>query len=184
MRNGGSGAARTELPPLWVRSAAAGELARLPAIETDADARFSTVGYGFCLELPCLDAVYLERARDQGLLRVAERDGSLVGFACGWRLDAAAHLGELAVVSARQGQGIGTALLAAFEAAARDQGFTRVSLTTYADVAWNAPWYARHGYTPVPAEAIAPELAALVDAERRFGIAAAPRVTMAKALQS
>lgn len=164
-----------------IRRATAAELTLLPGIETDADQRFAAAGYDFCLDLPCLEAGHLERAQAQDLVRVAEVDGALVGFACGWRVDGAAHLAELAVRCDHARQGVGGGLLAAFEAAARSGGFSRVTLTTYADIPWNAPWYARRGYRPIATDD-APELAALVATEARLGIALAPRVLMAKDL--
>jgi hypothetical protein len=56
--------------------------------------------------------------------------------------------------------------------AARDAGAARVTLTTYADVPWNGPWYARHGFaeftdlTPALAEVRVRERAAGLD---RYG---------------
>jgi hypothetical protein len=44
----------------------------------------------------------------------------------------------------------------------------RVTLTTYADVPWNGPWYARHGFAEL-AE-LTPELARLRAAERAAGL--------------
>ena len=33
----------------------------------------------------------------------------------------------------------------------------RVTLTTFADVSWNGPWYRKHGFSEVAAEALGPE---------------------------
>jgi hypothetical protein len=73
--------------------------------------------------------------------------GELVaGFAVLELLDGAVHLEQLSVDPGYGRRGIGAALLAATAQAARDAGADRVTLLTYADVPWNAPWYARHGW--------------------------------------
>lgn len=40
-------------------------------------------------------------------------------------------------------------LLAAIETQAKEEGFTSVSLTTYRDLAWNGPFYAKAGFHEV-----------------------------------
>ena len=57
-----------------------------------------------------------------------------------------AELGELAVVAAVEGQGAASALLAAAEAWARDQGLPFVALATGAANTRARAFYARHGY--------------------------------------
>jgi hypothetical protein len=53
-----------------------------------------------------------------------------------------------------------------------------VTLTTYRDVPWNAPWYARRGFSVLDAGQWGPELSELVRHERELGIEVAPRVVM------
>jgi GNAT superfamily N-acetyltransferase len=57
-----------------------------------------------------------------------------------------ADLGELAVVAETEGQGAGSALLAAAEAWARQQGLAFVELATGAANSRARAFYARHGY--------------------------------------
>ena len=170
-------------PSPVIRPARASDRRLLASIEADADQRFVDVGYAFCREFECLALEDVERALAERLLWVAEVDGVLSGFACGWRLGRAAHLGELAVVRAAGGRGVGRALLQAFEVGARGLALDAVTLTTYRDVSWNAPWYARQGYRPLARDAWTPELAALVAREHALGLDRAPRVLMTKALQ-
>ena len=56
------------------------------------------------------------------------------------------HLKKLSVHPAAIRQGIGAGLLEAVASVARTVGARRVTLLTYADVPWNAPRYARHGW--------------------------------------
>ena len=52
---------------------------------------------------------------------------------------------------------------------AAEQGARGVTLRTFADVPWNAPFYARLGFTPVP-EPLPAFLQLLRDREIRMGI--------------
>ncbi|WP_233515485.1 GNAT family N-acetyltransferase [Marinitenerispora sediminis] len=105
-----------------------------------------------------------------------------VGFAVLGVLDGAAHLEQIAVDPAHGRRGIGGALLAAACADARRRGYRRMTLTTFRDLAWNAPWYARHGFAPVPESAWGPELREQWRVETDLGIVVAPRVVMARDL--
>jgi DNA-binding transcriptional MerR regulator len=87
-----------------------------------------------------LEAAY---PAERELLLVAEESGSVVGAAMGF-LSAGREvtLRILAVAASRRRQGIGRALLRAFEASARRLGAARISLGADAE----AGFYIRHGY--------------------------------------
>jgi GNAT superfamily N-acetyltransferase len=93
-------------------------------------------------------------------------------------VDGNLHVEEVAVVPDAGGQGHGTALLDAAAAAARAGGHPAVTLTTFADVPFNRPWYERRGFSVVPADAIGPELAARMREEAELGLDPAIRVCM------
>ena len=65
-------------------------------------------------------------------------------------------------------RGIGSALLEAGCAWAREHGYPAMTLTTFADVAWNAPYYAQRGFAETTD--IGPELAELCDWENDLGL--------------
>ncbi|GAB3115683.1 hypothetical protein GCM10027055_24000 [Janibacter alkaliphilus] len=120
--------------------------------------------------------------RDGGALLVAEDEGTVVGFAHLVDLDEGAwHLDALAVRPERQRQGIGTELLRAAEAAVLAGGVGAMTLMTFADVPFNAPWYARLGYTTV--EPPPSFMHAVVRDEEAAGVAASGRrVAMVRSL--
>jgi GNAT superfamily N-acetyltransferase len=122
-----------------VRIADADDLARLPAVEAAADELFRPLGI---IDLPA-PATPAERARAWRVL-VAGRP--VQGFAVLDLVDGAVHLEQLSVHPASGRRGIGGELLAAVVAAAREAGADSITLLTYADVPWNAPFYARHGW--------------------------------------
>lgn len=72
--------------------------------------------------------------------------GAPAGFAVAGPLGHGLHLRELSVDPAHGRRGLGTALVETVIAAAREQGFAGVSLTTFRDVPFNAPFYARLGF--------------------------------------
>lgn len=106
----------------------------------------------------------LLRAIVRGLVWVAlDEAGDELGFV--WldpvsRADAIG-VAEIDVLPAHGRRGIGTALLEHACAWARAAGYRQVDLGTLADVPWNAPFYAKHGFAIVDkhAPAFAPELA-------------------------
>jgi len=101
---------------------------------------------------------------------VVDTDDSIVGFATCGVLDQALHLYELAVVSEHGGKGLGRALVedVCREAAAR--GLGAVTLSTFTDVAWNAPFYARAGFHPLSEDALSPALHLVQKHEQDIGL--------------
>ncbi|TQN31029.1 ribosomal protein S18 acetylase RimI-like enzyme [Haloactinospora alba] len=94
----------------------------------------------------------------------------------------AAYLEELAVRPDRGGAGLGTALLRAVCDRARERGLSWVTLTTFRDVRFNAPFYTRRGFAELPSLAWGAELHARWREEERAGIAVAPRIAMCRRL--
>jgi len=69
-----------------------------------------------------------------------------LGFLCGQRCGADWHIVELSVQQSHQGQGLGRRLIGEAVTWAAAQGYVGLSLTTFASVPWNAPFYARLGF--------------------------------------
>ncbi|MGY2079546.1 GNAT family N-acetyltransferase [Modestobacter sp. SYSU DS0657] len=157
-----------------VRTAAAADLAELPPVEAAADGLFAPLGI---TDLPA-PASPAERAAAWRVLVVGR---PVIGFAVLERLDGAVHLEQLSVHPAHGRRGVGASLLAATVAAAGERGADRVTLLTFAEVPWNAPFYARHGWQPL--EELTPGLAALRRREVALGLDRhGPRVAMVRPL--
>lgn len=110
------------------------------------------------------------RASESGYLLVAEESSShaVVGFVHVLEIDGLAHLEQMSVAPEHGLRGYGRLLLTAALDETRERGYDRISLRTYADVPWNAPFYARAGFAEV-----APETEfhrSLIAIEQRLGL--------------
>ncbi len=127
----------------------------------------------------------LERAREEDALWVlADADDRPLGFAVSSVVDGRAHLDELSVALEHGGRGHGGRLLEHVCTIARARGFSEMSLTTFRDVPWNAPFYARRGFAPMRREQLGPELRAIQREEQARGLAARHRVCMRRSLRT
>ncbi|WP_149085638.1 MULTISPECIES: GNAT family N-acetyltransferase [Microbacterium] len=91
-----------------------------------------------------------------------------VGFAQVLEGPGYAHLEQLSVHPAYGRRGIGRALVVAAQGESRRRGHTHLTLRTYADVPWNAPFYAGCGFVEsTPDTAFLREL---VTVEQRLGL--------------
>jgi len=119
-----------------------------------------------------------DRVADPGFVLVAGRP--CVGFAHVLEECGTAHLQQLAVDPAHGRRGLGAALVNACCERARQRGYNQLSLTTFRDVPYNAPWYARLGFVIIdePVDVVARHV---MQEEEPYG-RLAPRVAMSRTL--
>ncbi len=153
-----------------VRAATPADLPLLAAIEDAGDGLFAEC-FG-AIDWPPADAGE-DRAAEPGVLLVAvEPDGDapagerVVGFAHVLELPGGWHLDQVAVHPDHGRSGHGGALLTAIASEVSRRGGEEITLSTYADVPWNAPFYARHGW--VELERWPSHLQAFADTEERM----------------
>ncbi|WP_040406055.1 GNAT family N-acetyltransferase [Amycolatopsis nigrescens] len=158
----------TEVYKGHIRPVETSELALLPAVEKASDGLFEGVEFPPGSVLDELDATHT--------VLVAGRPP--VGFAVYGPLDDAVHLHQISVVPEHGRRGIGTALLSAIV----QESTKSVTLTTFRDVPWNAPWYRKHGFLEFSDADWGPGLRRLVAAERAAGLdRIGPRVVLRRA---
>lgn len=155
------------------------ELRLLPALEMRAGARFRAVGRDDVADAPPMPLLSLELAHADGGVIVARAPSGLpVGFAVVEPLDDGLHLSELSVEPAWARQALGTRLLEHVVMLARQRGCPAVTLSTFADVPWNAPYYAARGFTPVPRAEQSAALRDIATADALRGLDPDARVVM------
>jgi GNAT superfamily N-acetyltransferase len=121
----------------------------------------------------------LEKARRDGHLWVALAYDAPVGFAHVEVLEPnAVHLEEVDVCPEHGRRGLGTRLVMHVCEWAAAAGYEAVSLSTFRDVPWNMPFYARLGFSVVPDSEVRPVLRNVVENERRRGLDPSRRVIM------
>jgi GNAT superfamily N-acetyltransferase len=121
---------------------------------------------------------FLDAAGD-GRLWIASARDVPVGFALVEMLaDDLPHLEELDVDPSHGRRGLGTALVRAVCEWATMRGYAMLTLTTFRDVAWNLPFYARLGFVEIPGKMLRPELAAVVAEESHRGLDSTTRAVM------
>jgi GNAT superfamily N-acetyltransferase len=118
-----------------------------------------------------------------GLLWVAlDAAGTPVGFAVASVHGRRVHLDELDVLPEHGRKGVGSALVGSVEDHAVDSGCTEITLTTFGDIPWNAPFYASIGFEVIPEQDLDVELLRRLSAETELGLHRSRRVAMRKPL--
>lgn len=180
---------------LVVRAARGDDVGRLAAIEVAAGERFREVGMDDIADDEPLADEVLHEAVEQGRLWVAELDGEVVGYALGVVLGARSsdvpgveagpvegavqhHLEQVSVLPAAGGRGVGAALVDAVATWAWAEGAGSLTLSTFRDLPWNGPWYARLGFEVVPDDELDALLRGVLAHEAEAGIDVSARVCM------
>ncbi|QGK70010.1 GNAT family N-acetyltransferase [Allosaccharopolyspora coralli] len=146
---------------MHVRSARSDDLRLLPAVEAAADTVF--VPWGITDLPPPAGPDELATAR-----KVLVAGDPPAGFLRLEEIDGRAHVEQLSVHPDHMRRGLGGALLQAALGWAADSGFAETTLVTYADIPWNAPFYRKHGFVPLPQ--LSTGLIALRDKEITLGL--------------
>jgi peroxiredoxin/GNAT superfamily N-acetyltransferase len=164
-----------------VRPAVVSDLPHLPAIEEAAARVFEPLALQVLGEAgDGVSPAAFAAAQEAGLLWVAATpEGTPVGFALvELREPGAAHLRELDVLPEHGRRGAGRRLVREVQSWARQRGFSSVTLTTFRDVPWNAPWYQRLGFRVLAPGELSPALRQVLTEEVRGGIGPEGRVAM------
>ena len=166
---------------IHLRYAGEADLLLLGDIEDAADALFASLpGAGDFGASPTGQ----HRAGAQGFILVSaeSHSGTPVGFAHVVEHNRTeAHLEQLSVLPEHGRRGHGRALVDSAKREARNRGYRRLTLRTFVDVAWNAPFYASCGF--VETEPTTDHELALRRAEERQGLdRLGPRMQMTAVL--
>ncbi len=153
----------------------------MQAIEADAAELFRGTGL---IDLDDMDLFGAEAHRDAidtGLSFIAEVEDIPAGFVIGEVYGADGCLHELDVSLAHQRMGIGARLVETFCTHCKALGLRSVYLSTFRELAWNAPFYARLGFEAVSRDAYLPWMKT-IEAEQARSLDISKRVFMRRCL--
>lgn len=162
-----------------VRQARADDLARLQEIEVAAGALFARVGLQSVADDDPASILVLATHQVGGTAWVSVDEADRpVGYALALEVDGLGHLEQLSVEPSAGRQGRGAALIETVVAWAEARGARAVTLSTFLDVPWNAPYYERSGFVVLAEEELTPGLLALREHEAAAGLDVSRRAFM------
>ena len=167
-----------------LRPVGTADLEALRAVERAAGEPFRSIGMVEIADDEPPPAEVLRVAVDRGQAWLVERPGTgVIAFLLAADVDGCGHLEQVSVVPAVRGERVGRRLIEHCAGASRARGRPALTLTTFADVVWNAPWYRRLGFRVVGDADLSPGLRAIREAERARGLDRWPRVAMRRDLR-
>ena len=162
---------------ITLRPTRPGDIAALPAIERAAAGRFRDFpALAWLADGEVISAEQHLEYTERGLSWLALANDQPVGFILAEAHPSSLFIVELSVDLDWQGKGIGRLLIARVADHARNRGLTALTLTTFRNVPWNAPFYAKLGFEYI-AE-LTPELREKREEEAAHGLAYNSRCAM------
>ncbi|ENG2948656.1 GNAT family N-acetyltransferase [Enterobacter cloacae] len=162
---------------ITVRPTRPGDVTALPAIERAAGERFRDYPeLAWLAEGEVISAEQHLDYAERGLSWLALANELPIGFILAETHVSSLFIVELSVHLDWQGKGIGRRLIACVADQARKRGLASLTLTTFRDVPWNAPFYARLGFEMITT--LTPELREKREEETAHGLAYDARCAM------
>ena len=155
------------------------DVPHLPDLERRAGALFDDVGMADVADGEPTSAAEYAAMQENGLLWVAcDEADRLAGFVAAKILDGCVYIHEVSVDPDFAGQKIGGRLIKTLCDWAKQRGYPQVTLSTFRDVPWNAPYYARMGFEIVGMDTLGPDHEAVRADEIDGGLDVSKRVFM------
>ncbi|MFD0402812.1 GNAT family N-acetyltransferase [Kitasatospora sp. NPDC127121] len=174
-----------------IRAAMRDELPLLCELERAAGAPFAAIGMPEIADDEPPAPHELAHHLDAGIALVAVPDatdlpqqpgpgpGPIAGYLLAEPVDGALHIEQVSVHPDHARRGIGRALI---EHLAAGTDAPALTLTTFADVPWNAPYYTRCGFRPLADHELTPGLREIRRKEAEHGLDRWPRLCMRRDL--
>jgi predicted N-acetyltransferase YhbS len=143
------------IPPL--RLAIPAEIPLIREIERASAQRFIGLMDALAADEPSPVEALAARIASDGLLVAVDAD-TPIAFVMFRPVEDGLYIEQLDVLPAFAGRRIGAALLDAVAERARSSGLARLTLSTFRNVPWNAPYYRRLGFADIADAALTPGL--------------------------
>jgi GNAT superfamily N-acetyltransferase len=168
---------------MHIRAVRLDELPDLQHIERAAGQCFRDIGMAEIAEDEPLTLGELARYHHTGLAWVMADDADApVAYLIADRVDGHVHIEQVSVHPDSARRGVGRLLLEHVAAHASSAGAPGLTLTTFTQVPWNAPYYARCGFDFMDDRELTPGLREIRRRERAHGLDRWPRACMRRAL--
>jgi GNAT superfamily N-acetyltransferase len=164
---------------LMIREARSDDIAAIREIERAAGQPFREIGMAYVAddEPPSEEVLRRYVTGGRAWVAVDDRDRP-VAYLITDILDGDAHIEQVSVHPASSRRGLGRALIEHTVDWASVRGLHAVTLTTFADVPWNGPYYRRLGFEVIPDEQVGPGLRERRAEEGARGFDRWPRICM------
>ncbi|MDE9620538.1 GNAT family N-acetyltransferase [Citrobacter portucalensis] len=164
---------------ITLRATTLADTAALPAIERSAGQRFLLIPeLAWIADDQIISAAQHRAFAAAGMSWLAQVDDHPVGFLVGETQGSSLFIAELSLHLEWQGKGIGRRLIGYVAEQACEKDYTSLTLTTFRDVPWNAPWYARLGFEMLADETLPAKLRQKREEEAAHGLAYESRCAM------
>lgn len=165
-----------------IRAARPDDLPALREVERAAGAMFRDVGMAAVADdepPPVAELAAFQRdARAWVATNLADEP---VGYLLAEVVDGNAHIAQVSVHPSHARRGLGRAMIDAVASWADERGLAALTLTTFADVPWNAPYYGRLGFHVLTDDEMGGGLRRIREHEAARGLTLWPRVAMRRA---
>ncbi len=169
--------------PMHIRAVSLDELPLLQDIERAAGQCFRDIGMPEIADDEPLPLEELARYQQAGQAWVAVNDTDIpVAYLIADRVDGNLHVEQVSVHPDSARRGVGRLLLDHLANHATGEGAPALTLTTFTEVPWNAPYYARCGFQLLDDGRLAPGLRKIREREAAHGLDRWPRGCMRRAL--
>ena len=159
------------------------ELALLQDIERAAGRSFRDIGMHEIADDEPLPLDELARYQSAGLGWVAVNDADTpVAYLIADHVDGNLHIEQVSVHPDSAHRGIGRSLLDHLAERAAAHHIPALTLTTFSNVPWNGPYYARCGFRPIEENLLSPGLREIRAREAAHGLDRWPRLFMHRAV--
>ncbi|RZT83419.1 N-acetylglutamate synthase-like GNAT family acetyltransferase [Pseudonocardia sediminis] len=165
-----------------LREASVGDVAVMRAVERAAGEPFRGLGMDAVADDEPPPVAVLREFVDDGRAWVVERDGEVVAYLVAAVVDGCGHVEQASVHPDHAGHRYGAALVEHLASWSRERGHPALTLTTFRDVPWNGPYYARCGFRTLDDDELGPGLRAIRADEAARRLDRWPRVAMRRDL--
>ena len=166
-----------------IRAASAAELPALRDVERAAGEAFRDIAMPEIADDEPFSLDELTAYRQAGRAWVAiGQNGRLVAYLVAGLVDGSLHVDQVSVHPDSAGRGVGRAMLEHAAGRAATGGLPALTLTTFTEVPWNAPYYERCGFRRLAEAEITPGLREIRRREAEHGLDRWPRACMRRDL--